>query len=238
MKNSSAVLTTIAATALAACASQPTSSYPASTEARLATYAQATPCCDDPSGFSFGQLPKQGYADAVVDSKSAVFDFQSGLSPFVAFELPDAATPYRIRVKSLFDRKDAGKAGVFYPVVALLDDAFIVVHITGLESLRLEPALATVGGESGLAVSLGIDPAEQKGKYLVVFTPAALLGEAPESDREGDMLSLSALAYMERRGEAAIPPSPYGRIRITIAPDQVVSGTEPGVEQAKPPGSE
>ena len=52
------------------------------------------------------------------------------------------------------------------------------------------------------------------------------------------MLSLSALAYMERRGEAAIPPSPYGRIRITIAPDQVVSGTEPGVEQAKPPGSE
>ena len=215
MENSSAVLAMIAATALAACASQPTQSYPAATTARLASYDKATPCCDDPSGFHFGELPKQGYADAVVDSKSPVFDFQSGLSPFAAFELPDASSPYRVRVKSLFDRKDAGKSGVFYPVVALLDDAFIVVHITGLESLRLEPALATAGGESGLAVSLGIDPAEQKGKYLVVFTPAAILGKAPDSDREGDMLTLSAQAYLERHGEAAIPPSPYGRIRIT-----------------------
>ena len=34
-------------------------------------------------------------------------------------------------------------------------------------------ALATVGGETGLAVSVGLDPAEQKGRYLVVFTPAA-----------------------------------------------------------------
>ena len=238
MKNSSAVLATIAATALAACASQPTQSYPAATTARLASYDKATPCCDDPSGFRFGALPKQGYADAVVDSKSPVFDFQSGLSPFAAFELPDASSPYRVRVKSLFDRKDGGKSGVFYPVVALLDDAFIVVHITGLESLRLEPALATAGGESGLAVSLGIDPAEQKGKYLVVFTPATILGRAPNSDREGDMVSLSAQAYLERHGEASIPPSPYGRIRITIAPDSVVSAAEPGVEQAKPPGSE
>ena len=234
MKNSIAVL---AATLLAACASQPAPSYPAPTASRLATYDKATPCCDDPSGFRFGALPKQGFADATVDASSPVFEFQSGLSPFAAYELPDTATPYRIRVKSLFDRRGADKAGVFYPVVALLDDAFIVVHMTGLESLRLEPALATAGGESGLAVSLGVNPAEQKGKYLVVFTPAALLGKAPDSDREGDMLSLSSMAYLERRGESALPASPYGRIRVTIAPE-VVMTHEPGVEEAKPPGSD
>ena len=152
-------------------------------------------------------------------TKSPVFDFQSGLSPFVAFELPDQATRYRIRVKSVFDRKDGAEEGVFYPVIALLDDTFIVVHMTGPDSLRLEPALATPGGEPGLAVSIGVDPAEQKGKYLVVFTPAALLGKPPPADREGDVLSLSALAYMEQRGEAAIPASPYGRLRITVAPE-------------------
>jgi hypothetical protein len=152
-----------------------------------------------------------------------VFDFQSGLCPFAAFELPDQSTPYRIRVKSVFDRKGGGGAGVFYPVVALLDDTFIVVHMTGLESLRLEPSLATVGGESGLAVSIGIDPAEQEGRYLVVFTPATLLGQPPPADREGDMLSLSSLAYMERRGEAALPASPYGLIRITVAPEVAVA---------------
>lgn len=237
MKNPIAVLATFASLLLAGCASQTAASYPASTASRLATYDKATPCCDDPSGFRFGDLPKQGYADATVDAASPVFEFQSGPSPFVAYELPDSTTPYRIRVKSLFDRKGSDKAGVFYPVVALLDDAFIVVHMTGLESLRLEPALATAGGEAGLAVSLGVNPADQKGKYLVVFTPAAILGRAPDDDREGDMLSLASMAYMERRGEAALPPSPYGRVRITIAPE-VVMTHEPGVEEAKPPGSE
>jgi hypothetical protein len=237
MKHPIAFLATIAAALLAACASQPTPSYPASTASRLATYAKATPCCDDPSGFQFNALPKQGIADATVDASSPVFDFQSGFSPFAAYELPDTTTPYRIRVKSLFDRRGGDNAAVFYPVVALLDETFVVVHMTGLESLRLEPALATAGGEAGFAVSLGVNPAEQKGKYLVVFTPAALLGQAPESDREGDMLSLSAQAYMERRGEAALPASPYGRIRITIAPE-IVMTHEPGVEEAKPPGSD
>jgi hypothetical protein len=237
MKNPLAVLATAASVLLAGCASQPASSYPAPAASRLASYDKATPCCDDPSAFRFARLPKQGYADATVDATSPVFDFQSGLSPFVAYELPDTSTPYRIRVKSLFDRRGPEKAGVFYPVVALLDDAFIVVHVTGLESLRLEPALATAGGESGLAVSLGVDPAQQKGKYLVVFTPAALLGRTPDGDREGDMLSLSSMAYLERRGEAALAPSPYGRIRVTIAPE-IVMTHEPGVEEAKPPGSE
>jgi maltose operon periplasmic protein len=237
MKSPITVLAAIAAILLAGCASQPTQSYPAPAASRLTTYAKATPCCDDPSGFRWSTLPKQGHADATVDAASPVFDFQSGLSPFAAFELPDATTPYRIRVKSLFDRKGADKAGVFYPAVALLDETFIVVHLSGLDSLRLEPALATPGGESGLAVSIGINPAEQKGKYLIVFTPAALLGRAPDGDREGDVLSLSSMAYMERRGEAALPPSPYGRIRITIAPETVLA-REPGVEEAKPPGSE
>jgi len=223
MRISIAILTAIAATSLAACATQPTQSYPSTTEARLATYAKATACCDDPSGFPFNALPQQGYADAVVDLTSPVFDFHSGLSPFAAFELPAESAPYRIRVKSLFDRKGADEAGVFYPVVALLDDTFIVVHMTGLENLRLEPALATVGGEPGFAVSLGIDPAEKRGKYLVVFTPAALLGAPPDSRREGDMLSSEALAWIERRGESALPPSPYGRLRITVAPEIVAA---------------
>lgn len=238
MKNAVAVLASITAAALAGCAAQPTQSYPAAPASRLAIYDEATPCCDDPSAFPFTALPRQGYADATVDPASPVFEFQSGPSPFAAFELPDGATtPYRIRVKSLFDRKGGGEDGVFYPAVALLDDSFIVVHITGLDSLRLEPALATPGGEPGLAVSIGVNPAEQKGKYLVVFTPAAILGKAPQDDREGDLLTLSSMAYMERRGEAALPPSPYGRIRLTIAPELAVT-QEPDVEEAQPPGSE
>jgi hypothetical protein len=219
MRHPTSFLAAIVAAALAACASQPQTSYPADTGARLATYARATPCCDDPSGFEFGPLPRQGQAQATIDPATPVFDFQSGVSPFAAFVLPQQGSRYRIRVKSLFDPKDGGEHGVFYPVVALLDDTYIVVHMTGLDSLRLEPAPATPGGAPGLAASIGIDPAEQDARYLVVFTPAALLGKPPPSDREGDVLSLSAMAYMERRGEAALPASPYGRLRITVAPE-------------------
>ncbi len=225
MRNSIDVLGIIAGIALAGCAATSTPSYPAATSARLATYAKATPCCDDPSGFDFVALPKQGHVDAVIDSESPVFDFQSGVSPFVAFKLPELASRYRVRVKSLVDPKADDESGVFYPVVALLDETYIVVHMSGLDSLRLEPSLATVDGKSGLAVSVGIDPADQKGKYLVVFTPAAMLGQSPPDDREGDVLSLSALAWMERSGESALPASPYGRLQVTIAPEMAVTAT-------------
>lgn len=224
MRNPLAALVTIACAAMAGCAASTGASYPAATSARLANYAKATPCCDDPSGFRFIALPMQGHTDAVIDRTSPVFDFQSGLSPFVAYELPEQASRYRVRVKSLVDPEGNDDAGAFYPVIALLDDTFIVVHMTGLESLRLEPALATVDGESGLSVSIGLDPAERQGKYLVVFTPAALLGNAPPDDREGDVLSLSALAWLERSGEGALPASPYGRLRVTVAPDVAVAG--------------
>ena len=213
----------IAALALSGCTASSESSYPAATPARLANYARATPCCDDPSGFEFVALPKQGRVDAVLDAKSPVFDFQSGVSPFVAFRLPDQASRYRVRVKSLIDPKAGDASEIFYPVIALLDETFIVVHMSGLESLRLEPSLATVDGKSGVAVSIGIDPADQKGKYLVVFTPAAMLGREPAEDREGDVLSLSALAWMERSGESAMPASPYGKLQVTIAPEVAVA---------------
>jgi hypothetical protein len=215
----------VLAAALAGCATLPSQSYPASTEARLALYARTKACCDDPSGFAFQPLPERGYADATVDRASPAFEFQSGLSPLAAFKLPRVTAPYRLRIKSLFDNGRSDAASVFYPVVALLDDTYIVVRMTSLENLRLEPALATVGGEAGVAVTLPIDPALEDGRYLVVFTPAALLGAAPEERREGDMLTPATMAWLERRGDTVVPASPYGRLRITIAPETAVAET-------------
>jgi len=209
----------VLAAAVAGCAALPSQSYPASTEARLALYARTKVCCDDPSGLTFQRLPERGYAEAIVDRASPAFEFQSGLSPLVAFELPKVTAPYRLRIQSLFDAGRNDVASVFYPVVALLDDTYIVVRMTSLENLRLEPALATVGGEAGVAVTLPIDPASEDGRYLVVFTPAALLGAAPDERREGDVLTPATLAWLERHGDMAVPASPYGRLRITVAPE-------------------
>ncbi len=213
------LLSLVMVAAFAGCAAAPPQSYPAKPEARLALYARTKACCDDPSGFSFLPLPEHGFTDAVVSRASPAFEFHSGLSPFAAFELPKASTPYRLRVKSIFDAGRNGETSVFYPVVALLDDTFIVLRMSGLDNLRLEPALATPGGETGIALTVPVDPAMENARYLIVFTPAAVLGAAPER-REGDLLTPAALAWLERRGDAAVPASPYGRLRITIAPEQ------------------
>ena len=206
------------AAAIAGCAATPVQSYPAKREARLALYARTKACCDDPSTFTYRPLPERGFIDAAIDRASPIFEFHSGLSPFVAFELPNVSTPYRLRVKSFFDANHDDKTSVFYPVVALLDETFIVLRMSGLDNLRLEPALATPGGESGLSVTLPIDDAEEKARYLIVFTPAAVLGATPER-REDDLLTPAALAWLDRRGDLALPSSPYGRLRITIAPE-------------------
>ena len=223
MRVSTLLLSPVIAVALAGCAAAPLQSYPAEPEARLALYARTKACCDDPSGFTYRSLPQQGFTDAVVDRSSPAFDFHSGLSPFVAFELPKIPAPYRLRVKSMFIPGHDDEASIFYPVVALLDGTFIVMRMSGLDNLRLEPALATAGGETGLAVTIPVDPTAEDARYLIVFTPAAVLGAAPESRREGDMLTPASLAWLERRGDAVVPASPYGRLRITIAPEQPVA---------------
>lgn len=181
-------------------------------------------CCDDPSAFPYVPLPERGHAETRIDRHSPVFEFQSGTSPLAAFELPKTTAPYQLRVKSLLDPAPDGS--VFYPVLAVLDDTFIVLRLTGLDNLRVEPGLATPGGETGLAVTIPVDPAMDRGRYLIVFTPAALIGALPEGRRDNDLLTPATLAWLDRRGEALIPPSRRGRLRITVAP-QLKTGEEP-----------
>jgi hypothetical protein len=228
MRVSTTFLFCVMAAGFAGCATLPSQSYPAATEARLALYARTKPCCDDPSTLAFKPLPERGFTEAMIDRSSEAFEFHSGLSLLAAFELPKVTTPYRLRVKGLFDDDHGDETSVFYPIVALLDETFIVMRMTSIDSLRLEPGLATVGGRAGLAVTVPVDPALENGRYLIVFTPAALLGAAPDDRREGDMLTPATLAWLERRGDTAVPASPYGRLQITIAPDApgtVTAGT-------------
>jgi hypothetical protein len=90
--------------------------------------------------------------------------------------------------------------------------------VSSLENLRLDQALATPGGEDGLAVVAPFDPGYSRERYLVVFTPAILLGAPPTERREGDVLTSPTLEWIGRRNENIVNPSPFGRLRITVAP--------------------
>lgn len=214
---STAKLLLLAATALTGCAAAPRP-YPADLDARLDAYAQGQPCCDDPAGFDFVGLPAAGTVEVVIGEASPTFEFQSGLSRFAAFRLPESGAPFRVQVKSFFDDATPPAGSVFYPVLAMMDESFIVTRVSSLENLRLDQALATPAGESGLAVIAPFDPGVSRERYLVVFTPAVLLGAPPPERREGDVLTLPTLDWLERRGDGVVTPSPFGRLRITVAP--------------------
>lgn len=208
----------IAAALLASGCAASARPYPGPLDARFAAYARAAPCCDDPAAFDYAELPATGRLEVVIGTTSPVFEFQSGRSHFAAFRLPAAAQPYRVRVRGLIDGPRADSASVFYPVLAMMDDAFVVTRVSGLDNLRLEQALTLPGGEPGLAVTAPFDPAQGRERYLVVFTPATLLGEPPPDRRDGDVLTAATRLWLERRGTTMIDPSPYGRLDVSVAP--------------------
>ncbi|MFZ9085438.1 MAG: MalM family protein [Steroidobacteraceae bacterium] len=201
---------------LAGCGAS-TPPYPAQVEQRLAIHAASTPCCEDPERFDYRPLPAAGVMDWLIGPDSPTFDFQSGVSPFAAFRLPEAEGPFRIRVQGLFDV--AGEdTSVFYPILAMLDDAFVVTRVSYLDNLRLEQGLLEAEGEPGLAVVAPFDPRRTRERYMVIFTPGVLVNSPPPFDRPGDQVTLPSLDWLERNSGAAVLASPYGRLRLTIAP--------------------
>jgi len=202
---------------LAGCATV-SAPYPGDMEQRLAAYGQGAACCEDPAEFAYAELPASGSLDFVIGRANPLFEFQSGLSPFAAFRLPDTGQPYRVRIKSYFDGPAPPGGSIFYPVLAMMDDAFIVTRVSNLDNLSLDLALATPGGENGLEITAPFDPGQMRERYLVVFTPAILLGAPPDERRDGDVLTGPTLDWLDRRGNGVVSPSPYGRLHISIAP--------------------
>jgi hypothetical protein len=185
-------------------------------EERLLT--RAVECCDDPAQFSFADATLPGRLEFTVDPRSPLFEFQSGRSFFKSLRLPAGAASYRVRIRSLL-RGGGDRTRVFYPVVALLDENFIVTRVSSLDHLRLEPGLATPGGSSALSLTVRIDPKVAVERYLVVFTPAVLLGDAPTGRRDGDVVTDPTLDYLQRKGEALIPPAAFGEIQVSLIPE-------------------
>jgi hypothetical protein len=189
-----------------------------SDRAQYRLHRAAATCCVDPADFEYKDTTLPGQSTFDIGPSSRLFDFHSGRSFFAALRLPDTSDSYRIRVKSLLQGKgDATR--VFYPVVALLNEDFIVTRISSVAHLRLEAGLATPGGAAGLALTIRVDPPLAHERYLVVFTPAVLLGAAPAERREADMLTEAAAEYFESKGDAAIQPAVFGLLQVSLVPD-------------------
>ncbi len=184
----------------------------------LAALAAASPCSaspavaqpTDPAQFRYETLPADGAVEFAIDSKSPTFEFQTGVSAYRAFRLPDGG-PFYVDLRSFLEGPpDPAHARVFYPVIAVLTDDFLVSRSTELELLRFD--LPTQEGTIAPAyrLSLGIDPEHSHERYLVVFTPAQLVvgRQLPPIPSPEAAAEAARVAYL---GASA-----HGRLRISI----------------------
>ncbi len=182
-------------------------------------------CCADPSRFHYEPLPAEGSVDLVINSSSPTFEFQSGPSAYRAFVLPAATRPYFVEVRSFMSGgSDPARARVFYPVIAVLTDDFLVSRSTDLEALRFDLPLFEETSLPAYRLVLAVDPGNARERYIVLFTPARL--------SEGRLLP--PISTPESAAEAAklafLGAAPYGRLRITLRP-----GTDGAPAAAPPP---
>lgn len=165
----------------------------------------------DPAQFSYAPLPDGGSVDVRIAAGESTFEFKTGPSPFRAFRLPASDRAYVVEVRGEVENAgDARHSRVFYPIVALLTENYLVSRQTDLDALRFDLPFFESARVPAYRVSIAIDPAEAKERYLVVFTPAALLAPRPWPTAATPAEALKAVH------ERWLGASASGRLRITV----------------------
>ena len=173
----------------------------------------AAGCCADPAQFEYRPLPVAGAVSVVIDAHGPSFEFQSGRSYFQAFRLPATTRGYTLEVQSFLEpATDPARSRVFYPVLALLTDDFLVARVTDLETLSFDLPTLERTSAPAYRLSLAVDPGSARERYAVVFTPAALLARRalPPITTPESVAQAARVAYL---GAA-----PTGRLRVTVRP--------------------
>jgi Maltose operon periplasmic protein precursor (MalM) len=168
-------------------------------------------CCADPSAFHYEPLPAEGSVDFVIDKHSPTFEFQSGPSPYRAFALPQTDRGYLLEVRSFLQSpQDPRRAQVFYPVVAILTDDYLVSRTTELESLSFDLPFLERTLAPAYRVALPLGPGNGRERYVVVFTPAKLatLRALPPIAGPDSAADAARVAFLGAVG--------YGHLRITL----------------------
>lgn len=185
---------------------------PPLTELR-ARAAEAPSCC---AGLGeLGYAPLQPGSSHVVGISPAgpVFDFESGKSPFAAFELSRSAEPLRLTVESYMQSTlqspTTGDQYFFAPRLTLLDAAHRPLRAVESYTRRVRYVPVTEFAATGgvgwkIVLRTALDPTDGA-RYAVIHTTDALL-----------KLGTAVPAPLAAAGTALIQHAPVGRLRVGL----------------------
>jgi hypothetical protein len=175
--------------------------------------APAALAISDPALFNYQELPREGYVDFVITQNSPSFEFHSGPSRYQAFKLPTASDRYLIDVISFLDDPDTPeRAHVFYPIVALLTEDFLVSRTTDFSALRVDLPVFEYTTQPAYRLTVGIDPIVSHEGYLVVFTANGLLEKSSMPEIEDPSKAADSLR------DVLLGASAGGRLQIVTRP--------------------
>ena len=178
----------------------------------------------EPADFQYEPLSDRSVVDFVIGGNSDTFEFQTGVSGFKAFALPNDGSRYLVDIQSFVDGgTDPAKSHVFYPLAALLLEDFLVSRTTELDSAHFELPLLEHAEAPAYRVTVLLDPSEVNERYLVIYTAPPLSNQG-QSKRQRHSRAATDLA---EHGKAdLLGASLYGRLRITMRAVDGIRGNQ------------
>jgi len=136
----------------------------------------------DVNEIRFLELAANKVTTASIDQRGQQFEFHTGTSHFLAYQIPKSEQPLLIDVVSfLKSGNGALDAQVFYPVVAILDKDLFVRRTTSLQDLHFDSPFLERTQRPAYRVSVRIDPDNDE-SYLVIYSPLGLFKRQGRAD--------------------------------------------------------
>ncbi len=176
-------------------------------------FADSRPCCRSYREISYSQLDVESTRVVSIGPNDQVFQFETGKSPFAAFELPLVKEPLRLTVESYMQASlqspTTGDQYFFAPNVVFLDAEYQVLRIREPRARRVQyvPVTEFFGtGGLGWKIVWGTDIEEREGvRFVIVRTTESLLSADTKIP-----------APRTSVGEHGIPHAPVGRVRVGL----------------------
>jgi len=167
-----------------------------------------------PDDFQYEPLSDHSVVDFMISRNSDTFEFQTGVSAFKAFALPNDGNRYLVDIQSFVDNAaEPANSRVLYPLAALLLEDFLVSRTTELDSAHFEFPLLERADVPAYRLTVLLDPSEVNERYLIIYTALPKSDHDPSKKRRPAGPSTD-MAGQEKR--SLLGAAPYGRLRVTV----------------------
>ena len=173
----------------------------------------SSPTVSEFSEMNFRQIEAGKSILNVLGETEEVFNFESGKSFYLAYELPEFAGAAHIQIRSHFSSVAGTYADIVYPTIVLLDKDYTVTR-------KIVEKFQYVPNRTGIRPMTSFFPIEIKRtpeeKYMIIFTDPKYLGELGEWHYSGVIAIPDAAIFMRVGSDKQIEFVAGGMIKVRM----------------------